>query len=260
MPFNLIINIIRAVVDILLVWLVIYVILSLIRRSIRTLQLFKGVLFILFMKLITSVLGLANMDYFVDTILTWGFLALVIIFQPEIRSMLEKLGQTKMDYSLDDVSNEKKEHMLDEIVSSITNLSHSKTGALITFERSQSLEDYIQTGTRFDATIKEEVILSIFFEGTPLHDGAMIIRNGRIVCAAAFFPPTNKELSSMTGARHRAAIGVSEVSDSLTIVVSEETGTISIASQGALVKIPRNELKATLIQELAWIKSSREGV
>lgn len=260
MPYSFIINLLRTLLDLALVWIVLYVMLSLIKKSIRTLQLFKGVLFILFMKLITSVLGLANMDYLVDTILTWGFLALVIVFQPEIRAVLEKLGQTKMDFSLEHLSNEKKEHILDEIVSSIMNLSHTKTGALMTFEKTQSLEDYIQTGTRFEADIKEELIKSIFFEGTPLHDGAMIIRDGRIACAAAFFPPTAKDLSSMYGARHRAAIGISEVSDSLTIVVSEETGTISFASQGQLIKIPRNELKASLIQELAWIKSSREVI
>lgn len=259
MPYNIILDILRTLLDISLVWLVLYMLLLMIKKNIRTLQLFKGVLFILFMKLITSVFGLSNMDYLVDTILTWGFLALVIIFQPEIRAMLEKIGQTKLDISLNDLSNEEKEHMLDELVSSITNLSKTKTGALITFERTQSLVDYIQTGTKVDADIKEELINSIFYEGTPLHDGAMIIKDGRIVCAAAFFPPTNKDLSSIYGARHRAAIGISEVSDSLTVVVSEETGTISFAKEGVLVKIPRNEIKAHLINELAWIKS-REAI
>lgn len=254
MSYSLVLNILRTLLDISLVWLVLYLLLSVIKKNIRTLQLFKGVLFILLMKIATSFLGLSNMDYLVDTILTWGFLALVIIFQPEIRSVLEKIGQTKLDFSLDDLSFEKKEHMLDELVSSITTLSQTKTGALITFEKTQSLADYIQTGTRVDADIKEELINSIFYEGTPLHDGAMIIKDGRIACAAAFFPPTKKDLSTMYGARHRAAIGISEVSDSLTVVVSEETGTISFAKDGQLIKVPRNELKANLIHELAWIK------
>jgi diadenylate cyclase len=148
--------------------------------------------------------------------------------------------------------------LLDEIVDSVTKLSETQTGALITFERGQSLIDYINTGTKINADIKSELFNTIFWEGTPLHDGAVIIKDDRVVCAAAFFPPTQKDLSPIYGARHRAAIGISEITDSLTVVVSEETGTISFAIKGELIKIPRKELRASLVNELGWFKSEDE--
>ena len=169
-----------------------------------------------------------------------------------------KMGQTKREYHMDHLSNDQKEHMLDEIVDSVTKLSETQTGALITFERGQSLIDYINTGTKINADIKSELFNTIFWEGTPLHDGAVIIRDDRIVCAAAFFPPTQRDLSPIYGARHRAALGISEITDSLTIVVSEETGTISFAIKGELIKIPRKELRASLVNELEWFKSEDE--
>ena len=118
--------------------------------------------------------------------------------------------------------------------------------------------DYINTGTKINADIKSELFNTIFWEGTPLHDGAVIIKNDRVVCAAAFFPPTNQDLSPLYGARHRAALGISEITDSLTIVVSEETGTISFAINGKLRKIPRKELKASLVNELDWFNSNEK--
>jgi len=247
--FSLIMNIIRTLIDLLLVWYILYLGISMFKQNMRTMQLFKGVLIILLIKLVTSVLGLSTMSYLVDTVLTWGIIAIIVIFQPEIRSLLEKM---------DHLSNDQKEHMLDEIVDSVTKLSETQTGALITFERGQSLIDYINTGTKINADIKSELFNTIFWEGTPLHDGAVIIRDGRIVCAAAFFPPTQRDLSPIYGARHRAALGISEITDSLTIVVSEETGTISFAIKGELIKIPRKELRASLVNELEWFKSEDE--
>ena len=229
---SLILNIIRTIIDLLLVWYILYLGISMFKQNMRTMQLFKGVLIILLIKLVTSVLGLSTMSYLVDTVLTWGIIAVIVIFQPEIRSLLEKMGQTKRE-----------EHLLDEIVDSVTKLSETQTGALITFERGQSLIDYINTGTKINADIKSELFNTIFWEGTPLHDGAVIIKDDRVVCAAAFFPPTQKDLSPIYGARHRAAIGISEITDSLTVVVSEETGTISFAIKGELIKIPRKELR-----------------
>lgn len=256
--FTLVFNAFRTLIDMALVWYVLYILISMFKQNMRTMQLFKGVLFILFLKLITSLLGLATMDYLVNTILTWGIVAVIIVFQPEIRALLEKIGQTKLDYHMDDLSDDQKEHLIDEIVDAVTKLSEDQTGALITFEKSQSLIDYIKTGTKINADIKSELFNTIFWEGTPLHDGAVIIKNDRIICAAAFFPPTNQELSPLYGARHRAALGISEVTDSLTIVVSEETGTISFAIGGVLKKIPRKELKASLVHELSWFSSTEK--
>ena len=183
---------------------------------------------------------------------------MIIIFQPEIRSILEKMGQTKL-VKRREISDDEKERVMDELVNAITTLAKQQTGALITFERSESMIDYINTGTKINADIKSELFLAIFWEGTPLHDGATIIQGDRVACAAAFYPPTNKELSPKYGARHRAAIGISEVTDSLTVVVSEETGTISFAIGGELKKIPVNELRASLVNELHWFKTNPQG-
>lgn len=255
--FNLstLVNVVRTVIDLLLVWYILYVLISMFKQNMRTMQLFKGVLIILILKLVTMVLGLSTMSYLVDTILTWGIVMIVVIFQPEIRALLEKMGRTKLEHHLSD---DQKEHIMIEIVDAVTKLSETQTGALITFERSQSLIDYINTGTKINADIKSELFNTIFWEGTPLHDGAVIIKDDKIVCAAAFFPPTDQDLSPIYGARHRAALGISEVTDAVTIVVSEETGTISLAVNGKLKKIPRKELRASLVNELYWFKSDEE--
>lgn len=256
--FTFIWNIVRTLIDIALVWYILYLFIGMFRQNMRTMQIFKGVLFILFLKIVTSMFGLSTMDYVVDAILTWGIIAIIVVFQPEIRSVLEKIGQTKLEHNFENLSDDQKTYVINEIVDAVTKLSEDQTGALITFERRQSLIDYINTGTQINADIRSELFATIFWEGTPLHDGAVIIKNDKIVCAAAFFPTTNKELSPLYGARHRAAIGISEVNDSLTLVVSEETGTISFASGGKLKKVPRKELKATLVNDLDWFSTPKK--
>jgi len=249
-----VINFIRSAIDLIAVWFILYYLISMFKTNMKTMQLFKGVLFILIVKVLTSLLGLTTLNYLVDSIINWGVLAIIIIFQPEIRTLLEKMGQTKLEVKKE-ISNDEKERLMDELVDAISTLAKEQTGALITFERGQSMIDYINTGTK----IRSELFLTIFWEGTPLHDGATIIQGDRVACAAAFYPPTNKELSPKYGARHRAAIGISEITDSLTVVVSEETGTISFATNGELRKIPIKELRASLVNELQWFKSSDEG-
>ena len=231
MSWSQIINFLRSSIDLIAVWFILYYVISMFKTNMKTMQLFKGVLFILIVKLITSVLGLTTLNYLVDSIINWGVLAMIIIFQPEIRTLLEKMGQTKMTMKKE-ISDDEKERLMDELVSAIT---------------------------KINADIKSELFLTIFWEGTPLHDGATIIQGDRVACAAAFYPPTNKELSPKYGARHRAAIGISEITDSLTVVVSEETGTISFAMNGELKKIPTKELRASLVNELNWFKSGDEG-
>ena len=263
MLFNLgiswtnILNFLRSAVDLIAVWFILYYLISMFKANMKTMQLFKGVLFILMMKLLTSVFGLTTLNFLVDSIINWGVLAMIIIFQPEIRALLEKMGQTKLN-DKKEMRDDDKERLMDELVNAITTIAKEQTGALITFERQQSLIDYINTGTKINADIKSELFLTIFWEGTPLHDGATIIQGDRVACAAAFYPPTNKELSPKYGARHRAAIGISEITDSLTVVVSEETGTISFAVDGELRKIPTKELRASLVNELHWFKSDVE--
>lgn len=256
--FPLIFNIVRTLTDIVLVWYILFLFIGMFKQNMRTMQIFKGVLFILFLKLVTSIFGFSTMDYLVDNILTWGIIAIIVVFQPEIRSLLERIGQTKLEYHLEHLSNDQKDYLINEIIDAVIKLSEDQTGALITFERKQSLIDYINTGTKINADIKSELFTTIFWEGTPLHDGAIIIKNDKVVCAAAFFPATGKEMSPLYGARHRAALGISEVTDSLTIVVSEETGTISFASGGELRKIPRKELKANLVNALEWFNTPKK--
>lgn len=258
MALTTIFNGIRSAIDLIAVWFILYYLITMFKTNMKTMQLFKGVLLILIVKVITSTIGLITLNYLVDSIINWGVLAMIIIFQPEIRTLLEKMGQTKL-VKRREISDDEKERVMDELVNAITTLAKQQTGALITFERSESMIDYINTGTKIDADIKSELFLTIFWEGTPLHDGSVIIQGDRIACAAAFYPPTNKELSPKYGARHRAAIGISEVTDSLTVVVSEETGTISFATNGELRKIPVNELRASLVNELNWFKTNPQG-
>lgn len=247
-------KIIRIGIDLALVWLLIFYCISAFRNNIRTLQLFKGIIVIALVKVLTSFFGLTTLDGIVNAVLNWGILAIIIIFQPEIRAILEKMGQTNNNF-VHHTNKDEREKILNELVNSITDMSKAQTGALITFERRQSLQDFINTGIKYDCQIKSELIKTIFYEGTPLHDGATIIKNDRIVASACFYPPTNKEVPAKYGARHRAAIGISEITDSLTIVVSEETGTISFATDGELRPINSSELRASLVSELDWYHS-----
>lgn len=248
----------RVAIDLILVFFLIFFILRSLRKNQRTLQVFKGIIIIVIVKGFTSLFGLTTLNALVDLILSWGILAIIIIFQPEIRAGLEKLGATKNQVK-HKLSNDQKERIMDELVSAISRMSRDHTGALITFERQQDLSEYIKTGVRFKADIKAELITTIFYEGTPLHDGATIIKNDKIVSSACFYPPTRKEVPQQFGARHRAAIGISELNDSLTVVVSEETGNISFAQNGEIKKINPKELRAQLINELDWYRSEDES-
>ncbi|WP_281677964.1 diadenylate cyclase CdaA [Eggerthia catenaformis] len=248
---QILLKLLRSGVDLLAVWIILYYLIMTFRTNIRTMQLFKGVILILIIKGITTIFGLATLNALVDMVLTWGVLAVIIIFQPEIRHILEKMGQTRNDFT-HELSSTEKETVMNELVNAITRMSKDHTGALITFERQADLSDFIQTGIRVTSDIKSELLLTIFYEGTPLHDGATIIKNDQIVASACFYPPTNKDVPANYGARHRAAIGISEITDSLTVVVSEETGNISFCIDGELKVINPNELRSQLIKELNW--------
>lgn len=249
--FSNIIKAIRVLIDVTAVWVLIYFALSTFKNNNRTMQLFKGLIVIALVKMMTSFFGFTTLDGIVNTVLTWGVLAIIIIFQPEIRTLLEKMGQTNNEFT-NSLSTDDREKIINELVNCITYLSKTHTGALITFERRQSLQDFINTGIKYDSEIKNEVLQTIFYEGTPLHDGATIIKNDRIVASACFYPPTNKDVPAQYGARHRAAIGISEITDSLTIIVSEETGNISFVAHGDLRLINPREVRAQLVAELNW--------
>ena len=236
-----VIQILRMVLDIVLMWILLYYTLKIVRNNSRTIQIFKGIILVLVVQSAATFFGFRTVAWMANTFVTWGFLAVIIIFQPEIRSLLEKLGKSSVFTRISTLTGNEKEQLVDELVLATTRLSEDRIGALITIEQSQSLIDYIRTGSPMNSIVSADVLRSIFSTSTPIHDGAVIIQGDRISCASAYFPPTNLELPSRYGARHRAALGISEITDSITIVVSEETGRISIAEEGSL--IPMNESK-----------------
>ncbi len=239
----------KLLLDILVVWALIYSGLRIIRNNSRTIQIFKGILVILLIKIVAVFLGLKALSALIDTFLNWGVVAVLILFQPEIRSMLEKVGKTTTIFN-NNVTEGEYVHMINQLIEACTAMSKTKTGALITIQQSQSLEDYIETGIKMDSEVSSELIKTIFQYGTPMHDGAVIIQGVKIACAAAYFPPTTKDLPSKYGARHRAAVGISEITDSITIIVSEETGNISVAIRGQLTQYKPEGLQRLLMNKL----------
>ena len=239
-------SVFRVVVDIAIMWIVFYYAIKVIRNNSRTIQIFKGIIAVVAVNGLAKLLGLSTVTYFTDLFINWGLLACIIIFQPEIRGLLEKIGKTNAFSRISSLLSNEREKLVEELYEATVTLSKNKVGALITIEQSQSLQDYIKTGITVNAEVTKELLCSIFMTTTPLHDGAIIIQGDKVACASAYFPPTNINLSSRYGARHRAALGIAEVSDALTIVVSEETSAISIAENGRIFSVDEKQLKEYL--------------
>ena len=234
--------------DIFIMWWVLYHTIQLVRSNSKTVQIFKGILLVLIIDGLATVLGFKTVAYLTNIFINWGFLAIIIIFQPEIRSVLERLGKTNAFTRITTLTGNEKENLVDQIVTATMLLSNDQTGALISIEQSHTLEDFIATGTKLNSDVTAELLTSLFVTSTPLHDGAVIIRGDKIACASAYFPPTNLDLPSRYGARHRAAIGISEITDAVTIVVSEETGAISITEGGTITTVNRKQLRDYLLR------------
>ncbi len=239
-------SVFRVVVDIAIMWIVFYYAIKVIRNNSRTIQIFKGIIAVVAVNGLAKLLGLSTVTYFTDLFINWGLLACIIIFQPEIRGLLEKIGKTNAFSRISSLLSNEREKLVEELYEATVTLSKNRVGALITIEQSQSLQDYIKTGITVNAEVTKELLCSIFMTTTPLHDGAIIIQGDKVACASAYFPPTNINLSSRYGARHRAALGIAEVSDALTIVVSEETSAISIAENGRIFSVDEKQLKEYL--------------
>lgn len=240
-----------AVVDILVVAFIFYKGYKLIQET-RAEQLLKGILLIFLLIPISHFLRLNMLNFILTKTLTIGLLSMVIIFQPEIRKALEHIGSSTFN-DLHIVDNDEDlERLVDEIVEAVNNMSAEKLGALIAIEQKTGLDDYIKTGTLIDAAVSDALIENIFVKNTPLHDGAMIISYDRIVAAGCVLPLSNNfNISKLLGTRHRAAIGLSEVSDALLIIVSEETGNVSLAVKGRLTKnYDATKLKNVLLKIL----------
>ncbi len=244
------------IIDILIVAIIIYNLLKTIRET-RAVQLVKGIIILFLALQISDWLNLTTMNFLLKNTMQIGLFAVVVIFQPELRSLLERLGRSKAgDLLAFNVSQGKDtvDHSVSEIVDACVNLSSHKTGALIVIERSTKLGDVIKTGTLINADISSALIENIFVPNTPLHDGALIIREDKLYAAGCLLPLTsNSNLSRELGTRHRAAIGMSECSDAVVIAVSEETGKISLASNGTLT---RNLVDSTLSRALSRVLST----
>lgn len=223
------------VVDILIVAGLIYVCIGLIRRT-NAIRLARGIVFILFALMISDLLKLKMVSSLLRRIVELGLIALVIIFQPEIRRLLERMGSGKFAYFFGaPASPVTMDTVINQTVLACASMAESRTGALIVFERTSSLNDPIATGTIVNADVSSELLRNIFFVNSPLHDGAVIMREGRLAAAGCMLPLSkNASLSSDLGMRHRAGIGVSEHSDAVVAIVSEETGSISVAIDGML--------------------------
>lgn len=223
------------VIDILIVAFVIYKVLGLIRQT-RAEQLLKGVLLLVIATFLSDLLNLHALNWLLKSIVAMGAVALLVVFQPELRRALEYMGRSKfVKAPLGQLDKEKGKHITSQIVKAVEGFSKDRVGALIIFEKETSLTDIIETGTVVDAEISEQLLGNIFYEGSPLHDGAVIIRDGRICAAGCVLPLTkNNNIGKELGTRHRAGIGITENSDALTIIVSEETGIISMANDGQL--------------------------
>lgn len=244
-------------IDILIVSIILYYLINLIRET-RAMQLVKGIIFLFIVFFISQWLKLNALNYILSGAMQIGAFAVIVIFQPELRNLLERMGRFKVGNIIDfasDTTDDELNHVIDSISLAAVNMSESKTGALIVMERTTRLGEFISTGTMLDANVSSGLLENIFVPNTPLHDGAVIIRSNKIMTAGCLLPLTaNDNLSRDLGTRHRAAIGLSEVTDAVIIVVSEETGKISIALNGSLT---RNLSKESLAKALKKIMSQK---
>ncbi len=222
------------IIDIMIISVVIFVILNYARAS-RAASLAKGIIFLIIAYFVSGLAHLYAFNWMLGQVLNVGLISLVVIFQPELRRALEFLGRGKFSKGQNSLSRAQKEEFAEEVAASIGYFASRKEGALLVFERETALSDIAETGTMIDAKLSQELIDNIFYKGAPLHDGAAIIRGNRVLAAGCVLPLTeNTNLSKDLGTRHRAGIGITEVSDALVLIVSEETGIISMAVDGKL--------------------------
>lgn len=264
------------VLDILIVAFIVYKLIQFIKET-RAQQLAKGLLMFMGATVVSKWFNLYTLHWILSETMTVGMIAIVIIFQPEIRRVLENIGRSNFVSVMKNIDKEEATHIIGEFCDALESMSASRTGALIVFERETQLTDIIETGTVIDAGISDQMIGNIFYEGAPLHDGAMIVRGDRLCAAGCVLPLTqNKSLGKELGTRHRAGIGITENSDAVALIVSEETGVISMAQDGKLTRfldrkkianvlynmyVPKesaNPVKKTLKRAIKGVKNDKE--
>ncbi len=241
------------ILDILLVTFVIYTIINLF-RSTSSNRIARAIILLLALTLITDLLNFHTLNYLLDRVLEMGIIALLIVFQPELRRFLERIGGRSVRglIGINVNQSDQIKEAVEETVKACEAMSKERVGALIVFERENSLEQISLTGTKVDAAVSQELIRNIFFPKASLHDGAMLINRGRIESAGCVLPLSeNRNLSTDLGTRHRAGVGISETNDCVAVIVSEETGTISVAINGMLKRyLSTQTLEKLLMQEL----------
>ena len=247
------------IVDVLLVWFVFYQLIKIIKGT-KAVQLLKGIFVIIIVRVLTDVFSLDTIGFLMDQVLRFGFLAIIIIFQPELRRALEQLGRGRLFARTNVQENDERERLMDAITKSVSYMAKRRIGALISIERETGLSEYIETGIPLNSDITSELLINIFIPNTPLHDGAVILQKNRVAAAGCYLPLSESSfISKELGTRHRAAIGLSEVTDAITIIVSEETGAVSITADGDLDRnLSMEEFEARLRR--VWFGAETEQV
>ena len=247
-----ILSILNKTIDILLVWLMFYYILKNMKNNVKLKLIFKGVLIVAFLKIISDFFKFVTIGLLLEYVIMWGPLALIIIFQPEIRAVLEQLGRSQLLGRHKILTVDERERMIYEIIQSMDYLRKARIGALIVIERDVSLSDYIDKAKKIYGDLTSELLIALFFPNNPMHDGGVIIQGNRISCAGAVFPTSgNSKINKRLGTRHRAALGIAEETDCIALVVSEETGRLSVAVKGELFyNLSLDDVRMMLVDEL----------
>ena len=232
---DFILTILNKTIDILLVWWLFYYILKIIKDNVKLTLIFKGILFLVIIKVASDFFNFTTVGMLLEYVVMWGPVAIFVIFQPEIRAALEQLGRSQLLGRHKILTVDERERLVYEIVNAMDQLRRGRIGALIVIERDISLADYIEKAKKIYGDLSSDLLVSLFFPNNPLHDGGVIIQGDRISCAGAVFPTSNNlKGNKRLGTRHRAALGISEETDAIVLIVSEETGRLSIALKGEL--------------------------
>lgn len=247
------------VLDVLITWYFLYH-LTLLIKGTKAVQLANGILLILIARVLAGWAQLTTVTFLLDQIVSWSVIGIIVIFQPEIRRGLEKLGRVSIFSDREGSERKQQEKLVKELDKAIQYMSKRRIGALITIEQKTGLDDYIETGIKLDALVTGELLINIFIPNTPLHDGAVIVKGNRVVVASAYLPLSdNAMIPKNLGTRHRAAVGISEVTDAITVVVSEETGGVTITRNGQfMVDLSQQEYLKYLRAELVTSEEKKQ--
>ncbi len=245
-------SIITKIIDIIIVWLMFYYLLKNLRNNVKLVLIFKGVAIVVAIKLVSNWLNLYTIGLLLEYVISWGPLALIIIFQPEIRAVLESIGRSQLLGRHKVLTVDERERVVYEIMNAVEFLKRNRIGALMVIERNISLQEYIEPANKIYADITSALLEAIFMPPNPLHDGGVIIQGDKLTCAKAVFKTSmNPNINKKLGTRHRAALGIAEETDAIALVVSEETGRISIAVDSNLnYNLTLEEFKMLLLDEL----------